>query len=406
MRGKWNKLFEIKYTKTELKEKFDIDMWDEEKIAAFQEVLLDWYDEQNHDFPWRQTKEPYKIWVSEIMLQQTQVNTVIPYYERFLEAFPTIEDLAEASEDEVLKLWEGLGYYSRARNLKEAATQIMLHYNGEFPDTPKEMSKLKGIGPYTAGAISSMAFDLPTPAIDGNLTRVLSRLFEIDLDVSKQKNRKVFRAVASYLIDHDRPGDFNQALMDLGRTICTPKNYFPKQSPVKEFNASYLNDTWQKYPVKKSKKRPKPVSYIALVMKNENGEYLFEQRPEAGLLANLWLFPLLEVEDIISDGTWKSFKPVVLDHLDEEQKEFVEQYVLENQHLNVTFNEGTSGIVSHTFSHLKWKVSLFETEIVKAEDRDLLPEQFSWVAPDEFENYAFPTVQKKFWKAFNEITLF
>jgi len=406
MRGKWDKLFEIKYTKAELKEEFDIEMWDDKKITTFQKVILDWYDEQEHDFPWRRTKNPYNIWVSEIMLQQTQVNTVIPYYERFLEEFPTIADLAEASEDKVLKLWEGLGYYSRARNLKEAATQIMLHYDGEFPDTPKEMSKLKGIGPYTAGAISSMAFNLPTPAIDGNLMRVLSRLFEIDLDVSKQKNRKVFATVASYLIDHERPGDFNQALMDLGRTICTPKNYFPEQSPVKEFNASYLNDTWQEYPVKKPENKPKPMSYIALIIKNDKGEYLFKQRPETGLLANMWMFPLIEVEDIISDGTWKSFKPVVLDHLDEEQKEFVEQYVLENQRLDVTFNEKTSGIVSHTFSHLKWKVSLFETATVKPEAIDVLPEQFIWVNPDEFKDYAFPTVQKKFWDALNEITLF
>ena len=227
-------MFEKKYTKEELKEKFNIEMWSEDKIKAFQEILFDWYDQQEaeHDFPWRETKDPYAIWISEIMLQQTRTDTVIPYFERFLEAFPTIEDLAETPEDKVLKMWEGLGYYSRARNLKEAAMQIMLHYDGVFPDTPKEMLKLKGIGPYTAGAISSMAFGLPTPAIDGNLMRVLSRLFEIDLDITKAKNRKVFETVALYLIDEERPGDFNQALMDLGRTVCTPKNYFPDRKSV------------------------------------------------------------------------------------------------------------------------------------------------------------------------------
>src|SRR5699024_447970 len=154
---------------------------------------------------------------------------------------------------------------------------------------------------YTAGAISSMAFGLPTPAIDGNLMRVLSRLFEIDLDITKAKNRKVFETVALYLIDEERPGDFNQALMDLGRTICTPKNYFPERSPVKEFNASYLNDTWHKYPVKKAKNKPKPATYLSLVIQNEMGEYLLEKRPDTGLLANTWQFPMIQVEEIVTD---------------------------------------------------------------------------------------------------------
>ena len=226
-------MFEIKYTRKELKENYNIDMWSEKIIKEFQKVLFTWYDQQSedHDFSWRKTNEPYPIWVSEIMLQQTRSDTVIPYFENFLEAFPTIQTLAEAPEDKVLKMWEGLGYYSRARNLKEAATQIVLHHGGVFPNDPKEIIKLKGIGPYTTGAISSMAFNLPTPAIDGNLMRVLSRLFEIDLDIAQAKNRKVFETVALYLIDEDRPGDFNQALMDLGRTICTPKKLFSRTIP-------------------------------------------------------------------------------------------------------------------------------------------------------------------------------
>lgn len=401
-------MFEKKYTKEELKEKFNIEMWSEDKIKAFQEILFDWYDQQEaeHDFPWRETKDPYAIWISEIMLQQTRTDTVIPYFERFLEAFPTIEDLAEAPEDKVLKMWEGLGYYSRARNLKEAAMQIMLHYDGVFPDTPKEMLKLKGIGPYTAGAISSMAFGLPTPAIDGNLMRVLSRLFEIDLDITKAKNRKVFETVALYLIDEERPGDFNQALMDLGRTVCTPKNYFPEMSPVKEFNASYINETWHKYPVKKAKNKPKPVTYVALVIQNEQGEYLLERRPEKGLLANMWQFPLINVEKIISDGTWKPFQPVILEDLDQEQQAFIEEYVQENYQVPVTIAPQTVGVVEHVFSHLKWTVSIYDGVKVDHILTGDLPENCVWVHPDDFDHYTFPTIQKKIWKNFIEITLF
>ena len=390
-------MFEIKYTRKELKENYNIDMWSEKIIKEFQKVLFTWYDQQSedHDFSWRKTNEPYPIWVSEIMLQQTRSDTVIPYFENFLEAFPTIQTLAEAPEDKVLKMWEGLGYYSRARNLKEAATQIVLHHGGVFPNDPKEIIKLKGIGPYTTGAISSMAFNLPTPAIDGNLMRVLSRLFEIDLDIAQAKNRKVFETVALYLIDEDRPGDFNQALMDLGRTICTPKNYFPEQSPIKEFNASYINDTWQKYPVKKPKNKPKPVTYVALILQNNQGEYLLERRPETGLLAKMWQFPLIKVEDIITDGTWKPFKPVILEALDAEQKDFIEHYMIENYQVPISISDQTSGVVQHIFSHLKWKVSIFDGKIINDSSLQNIPEKCEWVKDTDFEHYTFPTIQEK-----------
>ena len=375
-------------------------------ISTFQKDLLDWYQANKRSLPWRETQDPYKIWVSEIMLQQTRTDTVIPYYERFIEAFPTIKDLAEASEDEVLKMWEGLGYYSRARNLKEAATQIMIHHNGEFPDNPEEIIKLKGIGPYTAGAISSMAFNLPTPAIDGNLMRVLSRLFEIDLDITKQKNRQVFETVALYLIDEERPGDFNQALMDLGRTICTPKNYFPERSPVKEFNASYINETWHKYPVKKAKNKPKPVTYISLIIQNDQGEYLLERRPETGLLANMWQFPLIKVENIVTDGTWRPFKPIILEALDSKEEDFVKGYLQENYGFAAEVRNQTSGVVEHIFSHLKWTVSIFEGHTTGDSSIEFLPEQCEWIKAEDFDRYTFPTIQKKLWDSYTKITLF
>lgn len=401
-------MFEIEWTREELKENYNIEMWPEAKIKAFRQVLMTWYDSQeaDHNFPWRVTNDPYKIWISEIMLQQTRADTVIPYFERFMEAFPDVYTLADAPEDKVLKLWEGLGYYSRARNIKKAAVQIVLEHGGVFPNEPKEIGKLKGIGPYTTGAISSMAFNLPTPAIDGNLMRVLSRLFEIDLDIGLAKNRKVFQTVARYLIDPERPGDWNQAMMDLGRTICTPKNYFPEQSPVKEFNASYLNETWQEYPVKKPKSKPKPITYIALILKNAKGEYYMEQRPETGLLANMWTFPLIQVEEIITDGTWKPFKPVILEAIGDDEKSFIVNYVKERYGLEIKLNDQTSGVIDHVFSHLKWSISIFEGIVTQEVEEQLLDTNHAWMSEDNFEEYVLPTVQKKLWESYNKLTLF
>ena len=199
-----------------------IEMWPAEKIQAFRKALLDWYDKEKRDLPWRRTSDPYSIWVSEIMLQQTRVDTVIPYYHNFLDKFPDIAALAAAPEDAILKAWEGLGYYSRVKNMQKAAQQIVADYNGVFPKNPQEIAKLKGIGPYTAGAVSSIAFQIPEPAVDGNVMRVMSRLFEIDADIAKPASRKIFEAVVRELIDPERPGDFNQALMDLGSSICSP----------------------------------------------------------------------------------------------------------------------------------------------------------------------------------------
>lgn len=237
----------------DLKE-YGIVMWPEEKIISFREKLLNWYDENKRDLPWRRSKNPYHIWVSEIMLQQTRVDTVIPYYERFLDWFPTVESLATAPEERLLKAWEGLGYYSRVRNMQDAAQQIMTDFGGQFPNTYEGISSLKGIGPYTAGAISSIAFNLPEPAVDGNVMRVLARLFEVNHDIGIPSNRKIFQAMMEILIDPERPGDFNQALMDLGSDIEAPVNPRPEESPVKDFSAAYQNGTMDRYPIKAPKK--------------------------------------------------------------------------------------------------------------------------------------------------------
>ena len=369
----------------DLLEQHGIEMWPDEKIERFRATLMSWYDIEKRTLPWRVNNDPYRIWVSEIMLQQTRVDTVIPYYLNFMKQFPTIKDLSEADEDKLLKAWEGLGYYSRVRNMQKAAKQILTDYNGEMPRDPKEIIKLSGIGPYTAGAIASMAFDLPEPAVDGNVMRVLSRLFEIDADIAKPASRKLFEAVMREIIDPYKPGDFNQAFMDLGSSICTPKNYHPELSPIKEFNASYVNETWANYPVKSKKKKAIPVYYDAFLIENENGEFLLEKRPKEGLLANMWIFPLLEDKSLKETAHTK--EEVLLDF----QAKLSEQYQVKPTLMKKPFGE-----VTHLFSHLKWTIHAYFGKSFDSEM--ILPKNCSWVHPDDFGNYTFPGPQTKLWK--------
>ncbi|WP_414838504.1 A/G-specific adenine glycosylase [Carnobacterium sp. TMP28] len=356
-----------------------IQMWPEEKIERFRATLLSWYDIEKRTLPWRISNDPYRIWVSEIMLQQTRVDTVIPYYLNFMEQFPTIKDLSQAHEDKLLKAWEGLGYYSRVRNMQKAAKQIMTDYEGEMPRDPKEIIKLSGIGPYTAGAIASMAFDLPEPAVDGNVMRVVSRLFEIEADIAKPASRKIFEAVMREIIDPYKPGDFNQAFMDLGSSICTPKNYHPELSPIKEFNASYLNETWANYPIKSKKKKAVPVYYDGFLIENEHGEFLLEKRPKEGLLANMWIFPLLEEQE--RENTLGL------------QKRLKEDYFIEVRLMEKSFSE-----VTHLFSHLKWTIAVYYGKRSRSEKT--LPEKCQWVHPDNFSEYTFPGPQTKLWQSY------
>ena len=375
---------------------YGINMWEEEKIASFREKLLAWYDANKRDLPWRRTQDPYKIWISEIMLQQTRVDTVIPYYERFLDWFPTVADLAQAPEEKLLKAWEGLGYYSRVRNMQKAAQQIMEDHGGVFPSSYEIISKLKGIGPYTAGAIASIAFGLPEPAVDGNVMRVLARLFEVDYDIGVPTNRKIFQAMMEFLIDPDRPGDFNQALMDLGSDIESPINPRPEESPVKEFSAAYQHGTMDRYPIKAPKKKPVPVYLTAFIIKDSQGRYLLEKNEREGLLSGFWHFPLIEVDSLsenlgqlsLLDGQGhKVDNPVILS--------FEQDY-----DLVIDWQDRTYPIVQHVFSHRKWQVQL-RYGLVK-EGEQSTSESTVWLLPEEFSAYPFAKPQQKIWEAFNK----
>ena len=371
-------------------------MWEEEKIASFREKLLAWYDANKRDLPWRRTQDPYKIWISEIMLQQTRVDTVIPYYERFLDWFPTVADLAQAPEEKLLKAWEGLGYYSRVRNMQKAAQQIMENHGGVFPSSYEAISQLKGIGPYTAGAIASIAFGLAEPAVDGNVMRVLARLFEVDYDIGVPTNRKIFQAMMEFLIDPARPGDFNQALMDLGSDIESPVNPRPEESPVKEFSAAYQHGTMDRYPIKAPKKKPVPVYLTAFIIKDSQGRYLLEKNEREGLLSGFWHFPLIEV-DSLSENLGQLSLLDVQGHLVDNPDilSFEQDY-----DLVIDWQDRSYPIVQHIFSHRKWQVQI-RYGLVK-EGEELASESTVWLTPEEFSDYPFAKPQQKIWTTFSE----
>lgn len=378
-------------------EKYGVTMWEEDKILSFRQKLLTWYDANKRDLPWRRSKNPYHIWVSEIMLQQTRVDTVIPYYERFLDWFPTVESLANAPEERLLKAWEGLGYYSRVRNMQTAAQQIMSEFEGKFPSTYEGISSLKGIGPYTAGAISSIAFNLPQPAVDGNVMRVLARLFEVNHDIGNPSNRKIFQAMMEILIDPDRPGDFNQALMDLGSDIEAPVNPRPEESPVKDFSAAYQHGTMNRYPIKAPKKKPIPIYLKALVVQNSQGQFLLEKNESEKLLAGFWHFPLIEVDDFSDQNQdldlFSQVAEPILQLGPSPQESFEQDYDLEVDWQDLRFEE-----VKHIFSHRKWHIQIIAgrvTETQEYADREVL-----WLSPEEFSNYPLAKPQQKIWQAY------
>lgn len=366
--------------------------WSQETIDQFQIQFLAWYHRYKRNLPWRVNQDPYRIWISEIMLQQTRVDTVIDYYYRFMEKFPTIEQLAAAPEEELLKMWEGLGYYSRARNIQAAAKQIMERHQGQFPNTVEEISQLKGIGPYTTGAIASIAFGLPEPAIDGNIMRVVSRLFCITDDIAKPSSRKVFDHYTRAILSPEEPGEMNQAFMDLGSAICTPKNPECEACPLQAFCQAYQEGNMTDFPVKTKKAKPKDVYYFAAAIENEQGEFWFEQREDQGLLAKMWHFPLEEVDQATFDQAYKQFQKEEIEQLSLIAEEEEQDPTLFDS-LPVIWQTRHLGEVKHLFSHLRWHVLLFYGRTREAQAF----ENGQWIDKKMYEAYAFPKIQHKMW---------
>ena len=262
-------------------------------MGYFSSNIINWYKNFKRDLPWRKTKNPYKIWLSEIILQQTQVKQGLPYYEKFLEAFPTVSELANADEEQVLKIWQGLGYYSRARNLHFAAKQI--HKKGYFPNNYEEILSLKGVGEYTAAAIASFAFKLPHAVVDGNVFRLLSRFYGIDIPINTSKGKKHFTELAQSLITIDSPDTFNQSIMEFGSQMCKPKKPDCVSCPLQSQCISFSNSTTHLLPVKQGKVKVKTVFFEYFFFKKDT-KTIVRKRTSKGIWQNLYEFPLITSE--------------------------------------------------------------------------------------------------------------
>ncbi len=342
---------------------------------SFSENLLDWYHKNKRDLPWRRTDSPYMIWVSEIMLQQTRVDTVIPYYHRFLGAFPTVYDLADADQQKVLKQWEGLGYYSRGRNLHQAAKMVVNRFNGNIPSDYETITQLKGIGPYTAAAVLSIAFQKKHAVVDGNVIRVLARFYGIEDDIRSGKTKKRVQAFADELISEDEPGDFNQAIMELGATVCTPKNPLCNQCPLSSDCVAYQTVKTDTIPYKSPAKKV-PHHQIAVgIIVNQKNELLIALRPNDVMLGGLWEFPGGKKEN------GESLPDTVSRELTEELGVEVDVYK--------KFKK-----LKHAYSHFKITMHAYWCTILNGTPKPISGKELRWVSLSEIDQYPFPKANK------------
>ncbi len=330
--------------------------------------LLSWYQENARELPWREQADAFLVWITEIMLQQTRIEAVKPYYERFLNEFPDMEALAMASEERVLKLWEGLGYYSRARNLQKTARICMQNYGGELPDSEERLKKLPGIGNYTAGAVASISFGIPAPAVDGNVLRVFSRFFCEKRDKMNSHWRKEAEELIRRIIPRENPGAFNQGIMEIGETICLPKGApLCGQCPLRDGCLAHGRGEEEKYPVK-PQKRPRRVEEKTVFLLEYQGRIALRRRPSTGILAGMYEFPCLP-------GYW-------------EEKEAIKQ-------LQVT-REATCvrklPQAKHIFSHIEWEMQGWYISLEEEAQGDWI-----FVSPEDLrEKYAIPTAYQTY----------
>ncbi|MEL6138661.1 MAG: A/G-specific adenine glycosylase [Cyanobacteria bacterium J06628_6] len=338
-------------------------------VLALRSQLLTWYAQSGRDLPWRRTRDPYAIWVSEIMLQQTQVKTVIPYYERWLQQFPTVAALAAANQQQVLKAWEGLGYYARARNLHRAAQQVVAEYGGQFPQRFEQVVALAGIGRTTAGGILSAAFNQPVAILDGNVKRVLARL--VALPVPPKRAIDPLWRLSDQLIDPASPRDFNQALMDLGATLCTRHRPACLQCPWQTHCTAYQNNRQSELPMTESR-GPLPHKIIGVaVIYGQDGRILIDRRKQEGLLGGLWEFPGGKVEP------GETLEACVQREIKEELDVEIE---VQSQLMTV----------EHAYTHFRVTLNVFNCLHLSGEPKPLECDEIRWVTLAEIDQYPFP----------------
>ena len=341
--------------------------------------LLDWYRKNQRDLPWRKSNDPYAIWVSEVMLQQTQVKTVIPYFHRFLKKFPNIRALAQAEQESVLKVWEGMGYYARARNLHRAAIEVVDQHEGKIPSSFTQLKKLAGVGDYIAAAIASIAFQQPCPLVDGNVKRVLSRLFMIDTPVNDSSGHKLFNQYASGFVDiqsRDHQGIFNQAIMELGALICRPRNPDCIQCPVAFYCNAYEKKVIDIYP-KRLKKRKPPEYLVSAAILRKNGKILITRRKPEGHLGGLWEFPGGKVRE------------------NETPEQACIREIKEEVNLDISVDTFLTRI-RHAYTHFKITMDIFNCTYISGDLKLNGPVDYRWVNPDELKLFPFPGADRKF----------
>lgn len=347
-------------------------MTTEEVYAQTAQMVTAWYRSHGRDLPWRRTKNPYYIWISEIMLQQTQVETVKPYYECFINELPTVGDLAEADEQRVFKLWEGLGYYRRASHLKEAAEMVIRDYHGVFPDTYEELLKLKGVGMYTASAIASIAFGIPKGVVDGNTLRIVSRLLNREDNIALQKTKHAFGEVMDAMIRYADPSDFNQGMMDLGAMICTPSKPRCEACPIALLCRARECQTFGRLPINNKKINKSVLEYITAVIR-DGGKY-FMVPNENGLLQNLYGFAQYDCD------TPSEFEEMFLNKYGMEIR--LTQYISD---------------IKHIFTHREWRMHVYGGEVIRNEHDEVGKDFYSL---EEIEKLPVSTAHLKVFKSY------
>jgi A/G-specific adenine glycosylase len=345
-------------------------------IAHLRRNLLDWYDSHQRRLPWRNEPDPYRVWVSEVMLQQTQVTTVVPYYQRFLQRFPTLADLAAASLDDVLKAWEGLGYYARARNLHAAARQVMADYEGRLPGSYAALHQLPGFGDYTSGAVASIAFGERVPAVDGNVKRVLARFLAITDEVTRGTTTRRLQAIAADIVPPGRPGDFNQALMELGATICTPTSPRCLLCPLQTECRGLAKGIHESLPVRAPRPDRPHYDVTAAVIRRHDGCLLIAQRRPEAMLGGLWEFP----------GGKCLPGEALSECLHREIREELGLEIEVGQHI---------ATIRHGYTHFRISLHVFACRHLAGEPQALDCADWRWVHPTDLRNFAFPVTDQK-----------
>ncbi len=345
-------------------------------LTAAGNALSAWYDTHRRKLPWRGAEDPYAVWVSEVMLQQTQVTAVIPYYKRFLDLFPDVRTLAAADLQSVLKAWEGMGYYARARNLRKAAGMIVNDHAGMIPDNWADFRKLPGVGDYIAAAVLSIAFDLPFAVVDGNVKRVLARMMKKDDPVNASASHRTFQKLATDFLDPKQPGAFNQAVMELGALVCTPKTPDCGRCPVQKHCLAFRDDALENYP-KRLKKKAVPQYHMTAAVIRKNGRFLITRRKNNGLLGGLWEFPGGKVA------------------ANETPESALIRNVYDETNLRIDIESHLTQ-VKHAYTHFKIKMDVYTARHLSGDVRLNGPVDYKWIRLDDIDGYPFPRANLKF----------